>query len=113
MYRPNLLRLYNATGVRAAGGAQCERHAGRKAGWPEDYDLWLRRNAATHQMAKLPQVLLHWRDHPAHATRTAARYLLAGPLHNRELVISLRGGWASACPSTCSAQALSWRRFWR
>ena len=92
VYRPNLLHLYNATGFRAAGGAQCERHAGRRAGWPEDYDLWLRRNASTHQMAKLPQVLLHWRDHPAHATRTAARYLLAGPLHNRERVISLRAG---------------------
>ena len=41
-------------------------------------------------MANLPQVVLHWRDHPARATGTAARYLLAGPLHNRERVISLR-----------------------
>ena len=61
-------------------------------------------------MRPLPQVLLHWRDDPARATRTDTRYamenflrakahyLLAGPLHNRERVIILgrgrgRGDW--------------------
>ena len=51
----------------------------------------------------LPQVLLHWRDDPARATRTDARYavenflrakahyLLAGPLYNRERVIFFWG----------------------
>ena len=72
----------------------------------------------------LPQVLLHWRDDPARATRTDARYavenflrakahyLLAGPLHNRVRVIILgRGRWRGAWPSTCSARARRWRHF--
>jgi len=72
----------------------------------------------------LPQVLLHWRDDPARATRTdahyavknflraKAHYLLAGPLHNRVRVIILgRGRWRGAWPSTCSARARRWRHF--
>ncbi len=57
----------------------------------------------------LPQVLLHWRDEPARATRTDARYavenflraeahyLLAGPLHNRERVIMWGAGQMARC----------------
>ena len=57
----------------------------------------------------LPQVLLHWRDEPARATRTDARYavenflcpkalyLLAGPLHNRERVIMWVAGQMARC----------------
>ncbi len=72
----------------------------------------------------LPQVLLYWRDDPARATRTDARYavenflcpkalyLLAGPLHNRERVIILgRGRWGGAWPSTYCARARRWRHF--
>ena len=57
----------------------------------------------------LPQVLLHWRDDPARATRADARYavknflrakahyLLAGPLHNRERVIMWVAGQMARC----------------
>jgi glycosyltransferase involved in cell wall biosynthesis len=41
---------------------------------PEDYDLWLRAFDAGLRFAKLPEVLLEWRDSPARLTRTDARY---------------------------------------
>jgi glycosyltransferase involved in cell wall biosynthesis len=43
-------------------------------GWPEDYDLWLRYAAAGRVFAKVPQVLLYWREHPARLTHTDSRY---------------------------------------
>jgi glycosyltransferase involved in cell wall biosynthesis len=68
-------------------------------GWPEDYDLWLRLHQAGAQFAKVPRVLLAWREHPARATRTDARYsvenflrakahyLVRGPLADRQSLI--------------------------
>lgn len=68
-------------------------------GWPEDYDLWLRMHLSGARFAKVPQVLLYWREHPARLTRTdrryavenflraKARYLAAGPLCERGAVI--------------------------
>ena len=41
---------------------------------PEDYDLWLRARAAGARFAKLPRVLLRWRDRRERLTRTDARY---------------------------------------
>jgi len=41
---------------------------------PEDYDLWLRAFDAGMRFAKLPEVLLEWRDSPARLTRTHASY---------------------------------------
>lgn len=70
----------------------------QERGWPEDYDLWLRLHLAGARMAKLPEVLLDWREHPARLTRTDARYavekflrakahyLARGPLHGRAAV---------------------------
>ena len=67
----------------------------QERGWPEDYDLWLRLHLAGERMAKLPEVLLDWREHPERLTRTDARYavenflrakahyLAAGPLRGR------------------------------
>jgi cellulose synthase/poly-beta-1,6-N-acetylglucosamine synthase-like glycosyltransferase len=67
--------------------------------WPEDYDLWLRLHQAGARLAKVPEVLLQWREHPSRLTRTdrrysvenflraKARYLVAGPLQGREAVI--------------------------
>ena len=64
--------------------------------WAEDYDLWLRYFAAGKQFAKLPEVLLSWRQHPARLTHTDSRYsvenflrakahyLLGGPLEGRD-----------------------------
>ena len=41
---------------------------------PEDYDLWLRLLLAGSRAAKVPEVLLYWRDHPTRLTRTDPHY---------------------------------------
>ncbi len=41
---------------------------------PEDYDLWLSLAGAGWELAKVPAVLLEWRDHPGRLTRTDPRY---------------------------------------
>lgn len=46
----------------------------RSGPFPEDYDLWLRLHAAGVRMAKVPRVLLRWRDGDGRLTRTDARY---------------------------------------
>ena len=68
-------------------------------GWAEDYDLWLRLYLAGGHFAKLEQVLLEWREHPARLTRIDERYslenflrakayyLARGPLAGRDAVI--------------------------
>jgi glycosyltransferase involved in cell wall biosynthesis len=68
-------------------------------GWAEDYDLWLRLYLEGAHFAKIPQVLLDWRDHGDRLTRTDGRYALenflrakahylaAGPLADRDAVI--------------------------
>ena len=94
---------------------------GTSDGTPALVQAYAQRDA---RIRPLPQVLLHWRDDPARATRTDARYavenflcpkalyLLAGPLHNRERVIILgRGRWGGAWPSTYCARARRWRHF--
>ena len=65
----------------------------RSGSFPEDYDLWLRLDAAGWGLGKLPHTLLRWRQHPSQATRTDPRYArarflelkapyLAGRLHH-------------------------------
>jgi glycosyltransferase involved in cell wall biosynthesis len=49
--------------IRAGGYLDC--------GWPEDYDLWLRMALGGSRFARLPEVLLFWRDRPDRLTRTA------------------------------------------
>lgn len=50
-------------------------HGGYREGpWPEDYELWLRWLDAGVPMAKVPEVLLTWRDSPERASRVDARY---------------------------------------
>lgn len=68
-------------------------------GWPEDYDLWLRLYLAGAHFAKVPQVLLDWREHPVRLTRSDSRYslenflrakacyLVRGPLQDRDAVL--------------------------
>ena len=85
----------------------------RDEGWAEDYDLWLRLAAAGARFAKVPEVLLDWRDGPDRLTRTGEAYsfrnfrrlkihaLRAGFLRGRETVIvwgAGRGGkaWAAS-----------------
>jgi GT2 family glycosyltransferase len=54
--------------LRAAGGY-------RDGAFPEDYDLWLRGWRAGWRFGKLPEVLMHLRDHPGRVTRRDSRYL--------------------------------------
>jgi glycosyltransferase involved in cell wall biosynthesis len=46
----------------------------RECEGPEDYDLWLRVDAAGWSMAKVPAVLFHWRHHAGRATFRDPRY---------------------------------------
>jgi len=46
----------------------------RDGDFPEDYELLLRLHRHGHKMAKLPEVLLHWRDSGERLTRTDGRY---------------------------------------
>lgn len=71
----------------------------REFGWPEDYDLWLRLYLAGARFAKIPEILLYWREHPQRLTRTDSRYsvknflrakahyLMRGPLADRDAVV--------------------------
>jgi glycosyltransferase involved in cell wall biosynthesis len=46
----------------------------REVPWAEDYDLWLRMLRAGIVMAKIPEPLYDWADHPGRATRTLPAY---------------------------------------
>lgn len=70
----------------------------QEMGWAEDYDLWLRMFLAGCTFAKVPEMLVEWREHPERLTRTDSRYslenfirakahyLAAGPLAERDAV---------------------------
>jgi glycosyltransferase involved in cell wall biosynthesis len=62
--------MLRRTALEAAGGF-------REVAWAEDYDLWLRLHARGYRLAKLPRVLLRWRNHPRRATLTDPRYSIA------------------------------------
>ena len=91
--------MFRRAAVMAAGGY-------RPGPWLEDYDLWLRLYLRGARFAKLPEVLLDWRDHPHRVTRTdhraslenmlrlKARYLAQGPLRDRDAVIVWGAGMA-------------------
>jgi glycosyltransferase involved in cell wall biosynthesis len=42
--------------------------------FPEDYDLWLRMHHAGCKMARLPEILLRWRERPNRLSRIDPRY---------------------------------------
>lgn len=46
----------------------------RDVDWAEDYDLWLRLDAAGYPMVKVPEVLFRWRQSPGQLTFRDARY---------------------------------------
>ncbi len=46
----------------------------RQGDFPEDYDLWLRMISRGMNLAKLPQVLLKWRDYGQRTSRIDNRY---------------------------------------
>ena len=56
-----------ADAVEAVGGY-------RDRGWPEDYDLLLRLWQAGGRFGKVPEVLLHWREHADRLHRVHPRY---------------------------------------
>jgi glycosyltransferase involved in cell wall biosynthesis len=58
----------------------------REGPFPEDYDLWLRLHAAGWRLQKIPEPLVHMRDHPERLTRTDPRY-------SREGFRSVRQAW--------------------
>jgi hypothetical protein len=68
----------------AVGGYQAR-------GWPEDWDLLLRLHAAGWQLAKVPRVLLWWRDSQHRLTR-------AHPDYSRDALRSLRAHHLAAGP---------------
>ena len=71
----------------------------RDGPFPEDYELWLRAIDAGRRFARLPEVLLRWRDTPSRLTRSDPRYgrdrflatkleaLCRGPLSGRPAVV--------------------------
>lgn len=60
-------------------------------GWAEDWDLLLRLCEAGWELAKVPQVLLWWRDGPSRLTRT-------GPAYRSEEMQRLRAHYLSRGP---------------
>jgi GT2 family glycosyltransferase len=59
--------MLRRSALEAAGGF-------REVAWAEDYDLWLRLHAHGYRMAKVPRVLLRWRNRRGRATFTDPRY---------------------------------------
>lgn len=59
--------LFRRATILAVGGC-------RDGPFPEDYDLWLRLYQGGARIAKLAQVLLHWRERPERASRVEPRY---------------------------------------
>jgi glycosyltransferase involved in cell wall biosynthesis len=66
---PNPTALFRADALRALGGYA-------DPPWPEDYDLFLRADAAGLRMGKPDGVLLRWREHDGRLTRSDERYAL-------------------------------------
>lgn len=64
---PNPTALFRAEALRRLGGYA-------DPGWPEDYDLFLRADAAGLRMGKPEGVLLRWREHGGRLTHTDGRY---------------------------------------
>lgn len=63
----------------------------RDMGWPEDYDYLLRSWLVGVAMAKPPEVLLQWREHPHRLTNTDPRY-------SRQAFINAKA-WALSQPA--------------
>lgn len=77
--------MLRAAALGVAGGPYAD------GDFPEDYELWLRMHAAGLRMAKLPQVLLAWREGEGRASRTDPRY-------RREAFDALRARFLAADP---------------
>jgi len=69
--------------------------------FPEDYELWLRMHHAGLLMAKLPRVLLAWRESPGRASRSDPRY-------SREAFDDLRARFLAADPRLSPGRPLAY-----
>lgn len=69
--------------------------------FPEDYDLWLRLFQHGCQMAKLPHVLLDWRDSGGRLSRTDPRY-------SREAFDHLRAAYLARDPRLQDRRLVIW-----
>jgi glycosyltransferase involved in cell wall biosynthesis len=65
---------------------------GYRDGGPEDYDLWLRLLVSSHRAAKVPDVLLHWRESPHRLSRVDPRY------HRRRFLAAKLAHFPAAVP---------------
>ena len=96
----------------------------RDAGWAEDWDLLLRLVAAGWRLAKVPRVLLYWRDSPDRLTRTGrayapermielrAEHLARGPLRGRSFDVWGAGPTGKRLARALEVHGLRPRRFW-
>jgi cellulose synthase/poly-beta-1,6-N-acetylglucosamine synthase-like glycosyltransferase len=96
----------------------------RDAGWAEDWDLLLRLAAAGWRMAKVPEVLLFWRDSPDRLTRSGEAYraarmielradhLAQGPLRERPFEVWGAGPTGKRLARALEARGLRPRCFW-
>jgi len=64
---PNPTAMFRRDAIGCLGGY-------RDPDWPEDYDLFLRADAAGMRMGKPDGVILRWREHDQRLTRTDPRY---------------------------------------
>jgi rhodanese-related sulfurtransferase len=60
--------------VMARTDVLCAAGSYRDGDFPEDYELWLRLHASGQRMAKVPRVLLRWRERPERTSRVDVRY---------------------------------------
>ena len=60
----------------------------RDLSWPEDYDLWLRAWQAGIGFAKIPELVLMWREHEQRLTRTDKRYAVKEFIKAKAWVLS-------------------------
>ncbi len=67
---PNPTAMFRRGAIDQLGGY-------RDPDWPEDYDLFLRADAAGMRMGKPDGVVLRWREHGQRLTRTDPRYDIA------------------------------------
>lgn len=74
----------------------------REGPFPEDYDLFLRLHAGGHRMAKVPDVLLEWREAPDRLSRT-------DPRCTREAFDCLRAAYLAEDPRLHQGRPLA---FW-
>jgi len=96
----------------------------RDQGWAEDWDLLLRLAAAGFGIAKVPEVLLFWRDSPGRLTRIGdayrpqrmielrAQHLAEGPLRERAFDVWGAGPTGKRLARALERHGLGPRRFW-